>query len=115
MSVIFGLAVWSCSGKTTLLAGLLPALTRRGLTVSTLKHAHHSFDVDQPGKDSWLHRQAGAQEVMVSSANRWALMHEHRGAPESGLDALLSRMSPVDLVIVEGFKSLSHAKLEGHR
>jgi molybdopterin-guanine dinucleotide biosynthesis protein B len=112
---IFGLAGWSGSGKTTLVARLLPSLIRRGLTVSTLKHAHHSFDVDQPGKDSWLHRQAGAHEVMVSSANRWALMHEHRGAPESGLDALLLRMSPVDLVIVEGFKSLSHPKLEVHR
>ena len=90
---IFGLAGWSGSGKTTLVARLLPALIGRGLTVSTLKHAHHSFDVDQPGKDSWLHRQAGAQEVMVSSANRWALMHEHRGAPESGLDA------PGDLLV----------------
>jgi molybdopterin-guanine dinucleotide biosynthesis protein B len=112
---IFGLAGWSGSGKTTLVVRLLPTLIGRGLTVSTLKHAHHSFDVDQPGKDSWLHRQAGAHEVMVSSANRWALMHEHRGAPESGLDVLLSRMSPVDLVIVEGFKSHPHAKLEVHR
>ncbi len=111
----FGLAGWSGSGKTTLVARLLPALIGRGLTVSTLKHAHHGFDVDQPGKDSWLHRQAGAHEVMVSSANRWALMHEHRGAPESGLDVLLAHMSPVDLVIVEGFKSHRHAKLEVHR
>src|SRR6266853_1266757 len=108
---IFGLAGWSGSGKTTLVARLLPALIGRGLTVSTLKHAHHSFDVDQPGKDSWVHRQAGAQEVMVSSANRWALMHEHRGAPESGLDALLAHMSAVDLVIVEAFKPHRHAKL----
>jgi molybdopterin-guanine dinucleotide biosynthesis adapter protein len=115
LTVIFGLAGWSGSGKTTLVARLLPALISRGLTVSTLKHAHHAFDVDQPGKDSWLHRQAGAHEVMVSSANRWALMHEHRGAPESGLEALVSHMSPVDLIIVEGFKSHPHPKLEVHR
>ena len=115
MSAIFGLAGWSGSGKTTLLARLLPALIVRGLSVSTLKHAHHAFDVDQPGKDSWLHRQAGAHEVMVSSANRWALMHEHRGAPESGLDTLVSHMSTVDLVIVEGFKTNPHPKLEVHR
>jgi molybdopterin-guanine dinucleotide biosynthesis protein B len=112
---IFGLAGWSGSGKTTLLARLLPALIGRGLTVSTVKHAHHRFDVDQPGKDSWLHREAGALEVMVSSANRWALMHEHRGAPESGLDALIAHMSPVDLVIVEGYKTHRHPKLEVYR
>jgi molybdopterin-guanine dinucleotide biosynthesis protein B len=112
---IFGLAGWSGSGKTTLLTRLLPVLTGRRLTVSTVKHAHHSFDVDRPGKDSWVHRQAGAHEVMVSSANRWALMHEHRGAPESSLETLLAHMSPVDLVIVEGFKSHPHAKLEIHR
>jgi molybdopterin-guanine dinucleotide biosynthesis protein B len=112
---IFGLAGWSGSGKTTLVVRLLPALIGRGLTVSTLKHAHHGFDVDQPGKDSWLHRQAGAHEVMVSSASRWALMHEHRGVSESGLDALIPHMSPVDLVIVEGFKSHAHPKLEVHR
>jgi molybdopterin-guanine dinucleotide biosynthesis adapter protein len=112
---IFGLAGWSGSGKTTLVGRLLPELIGRGLTVSTLKHAHHGFDVDQPGKDSWLHRQAGAHEVMVSSANRWALMHEHRGAPEAGLDDLVAHMSPVDLVIVEGFKSHPHPKLEVYR
>src|SRR5882724_3884721 len=112
---IFGLAGWSGSGKTTLLVKLLPALVARGIVVSTLKHAHHAFDVDQPGKDSWEHRRAGAVEVMVSSANRWALMHEHRGAPETSLEALLERMSPVDLVIVEGFKQHSHPKLEVHR
>src|SRR5882672_6764633 len=111
----FGLAGWSGSGKTTLLIRLIPALIGRGLTVSTVKHAHHRFDVDQPGKDSWLHRQAGAHEVMVSSANRWALMHEQRGAPESGLDTLLAHMSAVDLVIVEGFKTHAHPKLEVHR
>jgi molybdopterin-guanine dinucleotide biosynthesis adapter protein len=112
---IFGLAGWSGSGKTALVARLVPELIRRGLTVSTVKHAHHGFDVDQPGKDSWLHRQAGAHEVMVSSAKRWALMHEHHGAPESDLDALLAHMSRVDLVIVEGFKTHPHPKLEVHR
>jgi molybdopterin-guanine dinucleotide biosynthesis protein B len=112
---VFGLAGWSGSGKTTLLTRLLPELTRSGITVSTVKHAHHSFDVDTPGKDSWRHREAGATEVMVSSAQRWALMHEHRGAAEATLAELLRRMSPVDLVIVEGFKSAPHAKLEVHR
>jgi molybdopterin-guanine dinucleotide biosynthesis protein B len=112
---LFGLAGWSGSGKTTLLTRLLPELTRRGLSVSTVKHAHHAFDVDKPGKDSWRHREAGATEVMVSSASRWALMHEHRGAAEPGLAELLRRMSPVDLIIVEGFKGETHAKLEVHR
>ncbi len=112
---IFGLAGWSGSGKTTLVARLLPELASRGVTVSTLKHAHHSFDVDQPGKDSWAHRQAGAREVMVSSANRWALMHEHRGAPEATLEELVRHMSPVDLLLVEGFKHHPHPKLEVHR
>jgi molybdopterin-guanine dinucleotide biosynthesis adapter protein len=112
---IFGLAGWSGSGKTTLVTRLLPELTRRGLAVSTVKHAHHDFDVDKPGKDSWLHRAAGATEVMVSSARRWALMHEHRGAPEATLTEVLRRMSPVDLIIVEGFKGEPHAKLEVHR
>jgi molybdopterin-guanine dinucleotide biosynthesis adapter protein len=112
---LFGLAGWSGSGKTTLLMRLLPELTRSGLTVSTVKHAHLSFDVDKPGKDSWLHREAGASEVMVSSAARWALMHEHRGAPEVPLVELLRHMSPADLIIVEGFKTAPHAKLEVHR
>ena len=112
---IFGLAGWSGSGKTTLLVKLLRELTRRGLTVSTIKHAHHDFDVDQPGKDSFEHRAAGASEVMVSSARRWALMHELRGAPESTLEELVRRMSPVDLLIVEGFKAHAHDKLEVHR
>ncbi len=112
---IFGLAGWSGSGKTTLVVRLIPALIARGLTVSTVKHAHHAFDIDQPGKDSWVHRQAGAREVMVSSQMRWALMHEHRGAPEPGLAELLSHMSPVDLVIVEGFKREPFEKLEIHR
>jgi molybdopterin-guanine dinucleotide biosynthesis protein B len=112
---IFGLAGWSGSGKTNLLVRLLPELNRRGLRVSTLKHAHHGFDVDQSGKDSWEHRNAGAVEVLVSSARRWALMHEHRGAPEASLDELLTHMTPVDLVIVEGYKAHPHPKLEVHR
>jgi molybdopterin-guanine dinucleotide biosynthesis protein B len=112
---VFGLAGWSGSGKTTLLTRLLPALIARGLTVSTVKHAHHEFDVDQPGKDSWNHRQAGAREVMVASAKRWALMHEHRGSREPGLEDLLRQMSPVDLVLVEGFKEGDFPKLEVHR
>jgi molybdopterin-guanine dinucleotide biosynthesis protein B len=112
---LFGLAGWSGSGKTTLAVRLLPVLIGRGLALSTVKHAHHSFDVDQPGKDSYEHRRAGACEVMVASANRWALMHEHRGAEEPTLDELLSHMTPVDLVIVEGFKAAAHPKLEIHR
>jgi len=112
---VFGLAGWSGSGKTTLVTRLIPALTRRGLTVSTVKHAHHKFDVDQPGKDSWRHRQGGASEVMVASEKRWALMHELRGAPMPSLEQLLAHMSPVDLVLVEGFKRGDHPKLEVHR
>lgn len=109
---LFGLAGWSGSGKTTLVRRLLPELTRAGITVSTIKHAHHNFDIDQPGKDSHTHRQAGAREVLVSSAKRWALIHEHRGTPEPGLDDLLAQLSPVDLVLVEGFKKNPHPKLE---
>jgi molybdopterin-guanine dinucleotide biosynthesis adapter protein len=109
---VLGLAGWSGSGKTTLLVALLPELTRRGLAVSTVKHAHHAFDVDSPGKDSWRHREAGAREVLISSSRRWALMHELRGAPEPRLDELLARLSPVDLVLVEGFKAERREKLE---
>jgi molybdopterin-guanine dinucleotide biosynthesis protein B len=112
---VIGLAGWSGSGKTTLLAKLLPALIARGRTVSTIKHAHHAFDVDQPGKDSHTHRLAGASEVLVSSAKRWALMHELRGEAEPMLRDLVTRLSPVDLVIVEGFKTQTHPKLEVHR
>jgi molybdopterin-guanine dinucleotide biosynthesis protein B len=112
---VFGLAGWSGSGKTTLVVKLIPELVRRGISVSTVKHAHHAFDVDQPGKDSFEHRQAGASEVLVASANRFALMREHRGAPEPGLEALLARLAPVDLVLVEGFKRDHHDKLEIHR
>jgi molybdopterin-guanine dinucleotide biosynthesis adapter protein len=112
---IFGLAGWSGSGKTTLMTALIPELVSRGISVSTLKHAHHAFDVDQPGKDSWRHRQAGAHEVVVSSRNRWALMHELRGAPEPSFEELVRRMSPVDLLLVEGFKRHPHPKIEVYR
>jgi molybdopterin-guanine dinucleotide biosynthesis adapter protein len=112
---IFGLAGWSGSGKTTLLVRLIPALTQRGLRISTMKHAHHNFDVDQPGKDSYEHRQAGATEVMVSSANRFALMHELRGSPEPSVETLIQHMTPVDLLIIEGFKAHAHDKLEVYR
>jgi molybdopterin-guanine dinucleotide biosynthesis protein B len=112
---LFGLAGWSGSGKTTLLCRLIPELVGRGLRVSTVKHAHHGFDVDRPGKDSHAHRTAGATEVMIGSAARFALMHELRGAPEPSLLDLLARMTPVDLVLVEGFKSGPHPKLEIHR
>jgi molybdopterin-guanine dinucleotide biosynthesis protein B len=111
---IFGLTGWSGSGKTTLLTALIPLLIARGLSVSTVKHAHHGFDLDQPGKDSWRHRQAGAREVMISSGARWALMHELSG-PEPPLSELLGRLSPVDLVLIEGFKASPHPKLEVHR
>jgi molybdopterin-guanine dinucleotide biosynthesis protein MobB len=112
---IFGLAGWSGSGKTTLLAALIPQLVGRGVTVSTLKHAHHEFDIDQPGKDSWVHRQAGASEVMVASSRRFALMHELRDAPQPSLGELVARMAPVDLLLIEGFKREPHPKLEVHR
>ena len=112
---VIGLAGWSGAGKTTLLAALIPWLTARGLTISTIKHAHHAFDVDKPGKDSHTHRQAGAAQVLVSSAQRWALMTELRGAPEPGLPELLAHLAPVDLVLVEGFKRDPHPKIEVHR
>jgi molybdopterin-guanine dinucleotide biosynthesis adapter protein len=112
---IIGLAGWSGSGKTTLLAKVIPRLVARGLEVSTLKHAHHGFDVDQPGKDSHTHRMAGAAEVLVSSAKRWALVHELRGEAEPALRALLEKLSPVDLVLVEGYKREPHPKLEVYR
>ena len=112
---IIGLAGWSGAGKTTLVAKLIPSITARGLKVSTLKHSHHAFDVDQPGKDSYMHRMAGATEVLVSSQNRFALMHELRGAPELTLPELIARLSPVDLVIIEGYKRDPHPKLEVFR
>jgi molybdopterin-guanine dinucleotide biosynthesis protein B len=112
---VFGFAGWSGSGKTTLLVRLIPALIARGFDVSTIKHAHHAFDVDAPGKDSYEHRRAGAREVMISSSNRFALMHELRGAPEPSVEELVRRMTPVDLLIIEGFKHHAHDKLEVHR
>jgi molybdopterin-guanine dinucleotide biosynthesis protein B len=112
---IFGLAGWSGSGKTTLVTALIPEFVARGLTVSTIKHAHHGFDIDQPGKDSWRHRQAGASEVMVVSQRRWALIHELRDEPEPGLDTLLPRITPVDLLLIEGFKRHAHPKIEVYR
>ncbi len=115
MTRVIGLAGWSGAGKTVLITKLIPELRARGLSVSTLKHAHHAFDVDKPGKDSFLHREAGASEVLVASSNRWALMHELRGAPEPGLAALLQHLSAVDLILVEGFKRDPHAKIEVHR
>ncbi|MCP4329755.1 MAG: molybdopterin-guanine dinucleotide biosynthesis protein B [Alphaproteobacteria bacterium] len=112
---IFGLAGWSGSGKTRLVVNLLPALVGRGLSVSTLKHAHRGFDVDQPGKDSYEHRRAGATEVLVSSPRRWALMHEIRGEIEPTSAELIGNLAPVDLVLVEGFKQDDYDKLEVHR
>ena len=111
---ILGLTGWSGSGKTTLLTALIPHFVARGLSVSTIKHAYHGFDLDQPGKDSWRHRQAGAREVMVASSVRWALMHEVVGE-EPGLQELLRRLAPVDLVIVEGYKAHPHPKIEVYR
>jgi molybdopterin-guanine dinucleotide biosynthesis protein B len=112
---IIGLAGWSGAGKTTLLLKLIPLLTGRGLSLSTLKHAHHAFDVDKPGKDSHAHRTAGATEVLIASAARFALMHELRGAPEPPLEVLLGKLAPVDLVLIEGFKRAPHPKIEVHR
>ena len=112
---IIGLAGWSGSGKTTLIKKLIPCLIARGISVSTLKHAHHGFDLDQPGKDSFFHRAAGATEVIISSAKRWAILHELREQPEWDLAALVGKMSPVDLVLVEGFKRDAFPKLEIHR
>jgi len=112
---ILGVTGWSGAGKTTLLTQLIPALTARGLRVSTIKHAHHTFDVDQPGKDSFRHREAGAVEVLISAGVRWALMHENRDDGEPSLKELLARMSPVDLVLVEGYKAEGHLKMEVHR
>ncbi len=112
---IIGLAGWSGAGKTTLITKVIPVLTGRGLKVATVKHAHHEFDLDQPGKDSWRHREAGAAEVAVVSSRRWALIHELRGEPEPPLAEVLAKLSPVDLVIVEGFKRHAHPKLEIYR
>jgi molybdopterin-guanine dinucleotide biosynthesis adapter protein len=112
---VIGLAGWSGSGKTTLITRVIPVLVARGLRVSTIKHAHHAFDIDRPGKDSWQHREAGACEVVVASSRRWAVVHELRDEPEPPLEALLAKLSPVDLVIIEGFKRHAHPKLEIYR
>jgi molybdopterin-guanine dinucleotide biosynthesis protein B len=112
---VIGLAGWSGSGKTTLLTKAIPRLTARGMRVSTLKHAHHAFDIDQPGKDSFAHRAAGATEVLVGAASRWALVHELRDEQEPDLLSLLRRLSPVDLVLIEGYKREPHPKLEVYR
>lgn len=112
---VIGIVGWSGSGKTSLLVELLPRLKDRGLEVSTMKHAHHRFDVDKPGKDSFLHREAGASEVLVVTSSRWVLMHESREEPEPSIEALIERMTPVDLLLIEGFKTHHHPKLEIHR
>ena len=112
---IFGFAGYSGSGKTTLIERLIPLLTAGGVRVSLIKHAHHAFDIDQPGKDSYRHRQAGCSEVLVTSSRRWALIHELRGAPEPELEDHVRRLSPCDLVLVEGFKRSRIPKLEVHR
>ncbi len=109
---VFGFAGWSGSGKTTLIEKLLPRFVGVGLRISLIKHAHHTFDVDQPGKDSYRHRHAGASEVLVTSSRRWVLMHELRGAVEPPFEEQLKRLSPCDLVIVEGFKHAAIPKLE---
>ena len=109
---VFGFAGWSGSGKTTLIEKLIPRFAGAGLRVSLIKHAHHTFDVDQPGKDSYRHRHAGASEVMVTSSRRWVLMHELRGAAEPPFEEQLKRLSPCDIVIVEGFKHAPIPKLE---
>lgn len=112
---IYGVVGWKNAGKTGLMERLVTEIAARGHSVSTVKHAHHSFDVDHPGKDSYRHRKAGATEVLLSSRNRWALMHETRGAPEQTLDELLGMLAPVDLVLVEGYKRDTHPKVEAFR
>ena len=112
---VYGVTGWKNAGKTGLMERLVTEITGRGISVSTVKHAHHSFDVDHKGKDSYRHRVAGAREVLLASRNRFALMHELRGAEEPPLDDLLARLSPVDLVLIEGFKTAGHSKIEAHR
>ena len=111
---VLGIVGWSGSGKTTLLVALLPLLRAQGLRVSTIKHTHHGFDMDRPGKDTYRHREAGAREVLVASSTRWALLHEIQGE-EPTLPYLLTKLEPVDLVLVEGFKAHPFPKLEVHR
>ncbi|WP_332674234.1 molybdopterin-guanine dinucleotide biosynthesis protein B [Aromatoleum sp.] len=113
--IVFGIAGWSGSGKTTLIEKLIPQFTERGLSVSVIKHAHHGFDLDRPGKDSFRHRDAGATQVLMLSNDRWALMHELRGAAEPTLDEQLRLLAPCDVVLVEGFKAAPVPKIEVHR
>ncbi len=112
---VFGVTGWKNAGKTGLMERLVSDITGRGFTVSTLKHAHHNFDVDQPGRDSYRHRAAGAQQVLLSSGKRWALMTELRETAEPSLDALLAQMAPVDLILIEGWKREAHPKIEAWR
>jgi molybdopterin-guanine dinucleotide biosynthesis protein B len=112
---IFGLVGWSGSGKTTLIRMLIPELISQGYRVSTMKHTHHDFDIDKPGKDSYEHRVAGANQVLITGTKRWALLNENRDQPEPDVEELLDRMENVDLVLIEGFKNHSHAKLEVFR
>lgn len=112
---IIGLAGWSGAGKTTLITRVVPLLNRRGIRVATVKHAHHAFEIDRPGKDSWLHREAGATEVAIVSSRRWAIVHELREESEPALTEILAKLSPADLVIIEGFKRHAHPKLEIYR
>ncbi|WP_299778139.1 molybdopterin-guanine dinucleotide biosynthesis protein B [uncultured Roseobacter sp.] len=112
---LYGVVGWKNAGKTGLMERLVTEISGRGFSVSTVKHAHHVFDVDQPGKDSYRHRQAGATEVLLASRKRFALMHELREEPEPMLDALLAKLSPVDLVLIEGYKRDAHPKVEAHR
>lgn len=112
---IFGVTGWKNSGKTGLMERLITEFTARGLTVSSIKHAHHSFDIDHPGRDSYRHRDAGAQQVLLASRNRWALMHELRYEDEPSLGDLLKQLSPVDFVLIEGYKRDRHPKIEAHR
>lgn len=112
---VFGVTGWKNSGKTTLLTRLVSEFTCRGFKVSTVKHAHHAFDIDTPGTDSFRHREAGAEEVVIVSANRWALMHELRDAAEPTMEEAITRLSPCDLVLVEGYKREAHPKIEARR
>lgn len=112
---VWGVVGWKNAGKTGLMERLVTEFTTRGLSVSTIKHAHHGFDVDHPGKDSYRHREAGAREVLVASAARYAVLHELRDAPEPTLEDLIARLSPVDLVLVEGYKRDRHPKIEAWR
>lgn len=112
---VYGVTGWKNAGKTGLMERLVEEITGRGLSVSTVKHAHHTFDVDHPGRDSYRHRSAGAQQVMLSSRNRWALMSELRGDDEPPLSALLQKLDPVDMILIEGYKRDSHPKVEAYR